>query len=161
TGAPTRAFPSPTSRRCAMRSRTPRSRARSCCTTVPRTASTRTTGRATAKSRPGTDGSACSPGSRRTAWPSLPSHAVEAARPPPADVVGDGDGGGQGDLRRIVDAGGRARHHLPDLVAREPARFGQFLGGDGDLVGQGLGQEPDHEAGGKWPRLRGQVAHAP
>ena len=50
---------------------------------------------------------------------------------------------------------------VADLVAREPARLGELLGVDGDLLGQGLGEKPHHQARRKRPRLRGQVAHAP
>src|SRR5437879_11549991 len=53
--------------------------------------------------------------------------------------MGDRDGRRQRHLRRIIGAGRGTRHHLPDLVAREPARLGELLGVDGDLLGQGLG----------------------
>src|SRR2546425_1013194 len=89
------------------------------------------------------------------------SHAVEAARPSPADVMCDRDGRWQRPLGRIVGAGGGARHHLPDLIAAEPARLGDLLGVDRDLLGQGLGEKPNHEARRKGPRLRSQIANAP
>src|SRR6266849_1228886 len=91
----------------------------------------------------------------------LRSQAVEAARPSPTDVMCDRDGRRQRDLGRIVGAGGGARHHLADLIAVEPARFGELLGVDRDLLGQGFGEKSHHEARRKRPRLRSQVAHAP
>src|SRR6266436_1834120 len=102
-------------------------------------------------------------GSIWTWWslPSARSHAVEAARPSPADVMCDRDRRWQRHLRRIVGAGGGARRHLPNLIAAEPARLGELLGVDRDLLGQGLGEKPNHEARWKRPRLRSQVAHAP
>src|SRR5262245_48719748 len=62
---------------------------------------------------------------------------------------------------RIVGPSRRARHHLADLVAVEPARLGELLGIDRDLLGQRLGQKADHQARRKRPGLRRQVAHAP
>src|SRR2546422_85951 len=75
--------------------------------------------------------------------------------------MGDRDGRRQRHPRRIVGTGGGTRHHLPDLIAGEPARLGELLGVDGDLLGQGLGKKPHHQARRERPRLRGQVAHAP
>src|SRR6266850_5259586 len=68
-------------------------------------------------------------GDRPLSRPPIPwSDAVEAARPSPAEVMSDRDGRGHRHLCRIVGAGGGARHHLPDLLAREPARLGELLG---------------------------------
>ena len=65
------------------------------------------------------------------------------------------------DTRDGSSAPEAARHHLPDLIAVEPARLGELLGIDGDLLGQGLGKKPDHQGRRKRPRLRSQVACAP
>src|SRR6185503_1210176 len=90
----------------------------------------------------------------------LRSQAVEAARPSPADMMRDRDRRRQRHLGRIVGAGRGARHHLADFSAGKPARLGELLGVDRDLLGQGLGEKPHHEARGKRPRLGRQIAYA-
>src|SRR3977135_3882474 len=62
--------------------------------------------------------------------------AVQPVRPAATDMVRDRARPRQRQLGRIVGPAGGARHHRADLVAMKPARPGQFLRIDRDLLGK-------------------------
>src|SRR4029077_12117793 len=72
------------------------------------------------------------------------------------DVIGDRHG-----RWRSEAVGMLAQEHGCDLLALEPTGVVQFGTVDDDLARACLGVAADHHGGGKGPRLRGEVAHAP
>src|SRR5437588_684008 len=62
-------------------------------------------------------------------------------------------------LLRAVRQVEPVRRRVTELGAGEPARVAQLVGLDRDLVREALRVEPEHDAGGKGPRLAAVVAH--
>src|SRR6516225_9240618 len=72
------------------------------------------------------------------------------------DMMGDRDGRRRGETLGMVPA-----EHRRQLVAVEPACVFEFFAVDDKGVRQSLGMAADHDRGGEWPRLGGEIAYPP